>query len=120
MYKINHNLTKVQRRKLRTRKKLHGLVDQPRVSVHRTNKHIFIQAIDDQAGKTLAAIGDQGLKLDPKNVNKTEKAKLVAVNLATQLKSKNIQKAIFDRGSYRYHGRVKAVAETLRENGISI
>lgn len=120
MHKVNHNFTQAQRRKLRTRKKLFGAADQPRVSVRRTNQHIYVQIIDDRAGKTLATSNDLDLEKSEQPVTKTEKAKLVASDLSSKLKSLKISKAVFDRGGYRYHGRVKAVAEVLRENGINI
>lgn len=120
MYKINHNLSKIQKREFRTRKKLFGVVDQPRVCVHRTNQHIYVQIIDDDAGKTLATSSDYDLRKVKNPVTKTQKAQLVAADLSLKLKALKISKAVFDRGGYRYHGRVKAVAETLRENGINI
>ena len=120
MYKINHNLSKIQKRELRTRKKLFGVADQPRVCVHRTNKHIYVQIIDDNAGQTLLTGSDHNLEKGKKSVTKTQKAQMVAIDLSSKLKTLKISKAVFDRGGYRYHGRVKAVAETLRENGINI
>lgn len=120
MHKIKHNLTLTDRRKKRTRKKLFGLVTKPRVSVFRSNQHIFAQAIDDSSGKTLAFVSDLQLAKGNAKQTKTDKAKLVAVKLASVLKDKKIVAAIFDRGAYRYHGRVKAIAESLRENGIKI
>lgn len=105
-------------RKARVRGKMLSSAIKPRVSVYRSNAHISVQAIDDQAGTTLASASDWGKKR-PEGT-KTERAQKVASELATLLKKKNISTVIFDRGYYKYHGRVKAVAETLREQGLKV
>lgn len=117
--KIRHDKTKRQRRALRVRGKLFGTAKRPRVSVHRTNKHIYVQAINDEKGVTLAAANDKQVKAK-KGQTKTEKAGLVGQLLAEKLKAAKIKAVVFDRGSFNYHGRVKAIAETLRKEGIKL
>lgn len=122
MQKINQNVTLAEKRARRVRGKIHGTAERPRLTVFRSNKYTYLQAIDDNAGKTLAAANDlsvtkTGVKLEGK---KTENAVTITQELVKQLKSKKITALTFDRGSYRYHGRLKLVAETLREAGIKV
>ncbi|MPM80031.1 50S ribosomal protein L18 [bioreactor metagenome] len=109
--KINEQRSK---RKLRVRAKLFGTEERPRLTVFRSNKHIRLQVVDDKAGKTLAAASD----FAQKSGTKSEKSAAVAKELLQALKSKKITQLVFDRSYYKYHGRVKAVAESLREGGI--
>lgn len=113
------------RRKRRVRGKIFGTGERPRISVFRSNKYIYVQAIDDERRITVASFSS--LKLTKvKEVNKTskmtkkEEAKKVGIKFAKILKEKNISKGVFDRGCYAYGGRVKALAEGLREGGIKI
>jgi len=101
----------------RVRAKVHGTKDKPRLSVFRSNKHIFLQLIDDKSGKTLVSESDLKLK---KKATKTEIAKEVGKLLAEAAKEKKIKKAVFDKGGYKYHGRVKAAAEGAREGGLKL
>ncbi|MCL4208230.1 50S ribosomal protein L18 [Patescibacteria group bacterium] len=122
MQKIKQNLTLAEKRARRVRSKISGTAERPRLTVFRSNKYTYLQVIDDQAGKTLAAASDvsvkkAGVKLDGK---KMENAVVVAQELFKQLKTKKISAIRFDRGSYRYHGRLKAVADALREAGIEV
>jgi len=122
MQKIKQNLTLAEKRARRVRGKISGTAERPRLTVFRSNKYTYLQVIDDQAGKTLAAASDvsvkkAGVKLDGK---KMENAVVVAQELFKQLKTKKISAIRFDRGSYRYHGRLKAVADALREAGIEV
>jgi large subunit ribosomal protein L18 len=103
------------RRQRRTRAKIQGTNLKPRLSVFRSLKHISVQAIDDLSRVTLAAADDSTLK---DKVTKTELALKVGELLAKKLQEKNIEAAVFDKGAYRYHGRVKALAEGLRNSGI--
>lgn len=119
MSKINHFSTLAEKKQKRVRKKLHGTEARPRITVNRSNKHISLQVINDDTEKTLIGVTDMGKKTELKGT-KTEKTVQLAEKLAKELKSKKVTALVFDRGSYRYHGRVKAVAETLRENGIII
>lgn len=118
---IKQNLTVQQKRKIRVRSKLHGTATRPRVSVERTNKYVYVQAINDDLGVTLASSSDVALrKAGKKAGTKTEYAALVAAEVATALKKQNISAVVFDRGQYKYHGRVSKVAEILREKGIEV
>lgn len=114
----SHTLKKLQktRRAKRIRAKILGTAQRPRLSVHRTNLHVYLQAIDDVAGVTLAASSDAKLKTG----TKTERAMETAKVAAAALKKAGVKKVVFDRGSFRYHGRIKAVAETLRQSGIEL
>lgn len=103
----------------RVRAKVAGTKNKPRLSVFRSNKHIFLQLIDDDSGKTLVSAGDLGLKSTAKKKKtKIEIAKEVGKKLAESAKSKKIKNVVFDRGGYKYHGRVKAAAEGAREEGL--
>ncbi|MBT4123906.1 MAG: 50S ribosomal protein L18 [Candidatus Pacebacteria bacterium] len=115
---IKHNLTKQEKRRKRVRSKIVGTNDRPRLTVFRSNKYISLQVINDETGKTIASASDLGKK--EVTGTKTEKAKKVTVELVKNLNKKKIKNLKFDRGSYKYHGRVKAVAETLREEGINV
>ncbi len=105
------------RRKIRVRKRVSGSAQRPRLSVFRSAKHIYAQVIDDEAGVTLASASSL-LKTMDKSGKKTEVAKLVGVALAEACKSKDISQVCFDRNGFRYHGRVRAVAEGAREGGL--
>ena len=104
------------RRQRRTRAKIQGTKDKPRLSVFRSNRYIFAQLIDDEKRQTLLSVSEKNLK-DPK-ITKTEKARALGLILSERAKQKKISKAVFDRGSYSYHGRVKAIAEGAREGGL--
>ncbi len=102
-------------RKRRVRAKISGTADRPRLSVFRSNKHIHAQLIDDDSHLTVVSTSTITVK---GGKTKTDKSKAVGLHLAAEAKKKGVQKAIFDRGSYRYHGRVKAIAEGAREGGL--
>ncbi|HEV3144231.1 MAG TPA: 50S ribosomal protein L18 [Gemmataceae bacterium] len=109
-----------ERRKFRVRNKVRGTSERPRLSVFRSSKHIYAQLIDDLSGQTLAAASSCGkdvAKEVPYGGN-VKAAKAVGKKLADAAKAKGISKAAFDRGSYRYHGRVKALADAARESGL--
>ena len=118
--KVNHRITPQQQRKSRVRKALFGTAVRPRLCVVRTNQHIYVQAINDDQGTTLVNKSDAGKKskADLKGKTKTQRAEAVAKLVGENLKKKSISSIVFDRGNSRYHGRVKAIAETLREMGI--
>lgn len=103
------------RRQTRVRSKIRQNKDRLRLSVYRSSKYIFAQLIDDVKGVTIVGVSEKSLKTTG---TKTEKAKALGLLLANKLKTKKITKIVFDRGSYAYHGRVKNVAEGLREGGI--
>lgn len=109
--------TKVQsrlRRKKRIRARISGSNERPRLVVSRSNKHISAQLVDDATGVTLASAND----MKEKNGNKMESAQSVGTKIAEAAKAKKISKCVFDRSGYRYHGRVKALAEAAREAGL--
>ena len=106
------------RRHRRVRKKLHGTAERPRLAVHRSNRGIEAQLVDDVECKTLAYAGHVGLPKSFKG-SKTEQAAEVGKLLAQAAKAAGIDKVVFDRGGYLYHGRVKALADGAREGGLS-
>ena len=114
---VNKNIIRAIRRKRRVRAKIFGTKARPRVSMHRTNKYIYAQVIDDAAGKTIVAFSSFTAKIKG---TKTEQAKEVGKQLAELLKKNKIKAVVFDRSSYAYNGRVKALAEALRENQIVV
>ena len=106
------------RRHLRVRKRVSGTVERPRLVVFRSIKHVYAQLVDDARGATLMGVSDdtEGLTLD--GTGKVAKAKAVGKLLAGKAKAAGITKVVFDRGGYRYHGRVQAVADGAREGGL--
>ena len=117
-YGIKKKLTGRERRKIRVRKHVFGTEARPRLNVFRSAKHIYAQVIDDVTGKTLAAVstlGKSGVSSDGK---KCDQAARVGAQLAAACKEQNILAVVFDRNGYRYHGRVRAVAEAAREGGL--
>ena len=107
------------RRKLRNRKKLKTVnVNRLRVSVYKSINNLSAQIIDDKQKKTLVSASSFEKEIKSKNVKKIEKSSLIGEILAKRAKEKNISNVYFDRGEYRYHGRIKVFAETLRKNGL--
>ena len=119
---MKHNLKNLNslRRKKRIRAKLSGTALRPRVSVFKSNQNIFVQLIDDDGGKTIFSNKVASTKKGKAKGTKTEKAFAIGEMLAKQAKDADIKEAIFDKSSFKYHGRVKAVAEGLRSGGIKI
>ena len=109
-----------ERRKLRIRKKVNGTAERPRLSVFRSTKHIYAQVIDDATGKTLAHAStlSKDLKGTLEEDNKVQAAKKVGALIAKICKSKKIDRVVFDRNGYLYHGRVSALAQAAREAGL--
>ena len=105
-----------KKRHARVRTKVSGTSEIPRLNVFRSNSHIFAQIIDDEKGTTLVSSSSLSLKLA--NGGNIEGAKLVGKDLATKAKEAKINKVVFDRGGYLYHGRVKALADSAREAGL--
>ncbi|OGN21733.1 MAG: 50S ribosomal protein L18 [Candidatus Yanofskybacteria bacterium RIFCSPLOWO2_01_FULL_41_33] len=100
-----------------------GTAVRPRVSVFKSNKHIFAQIIDDENQKTIVSASDMISKTKTKEktkAKKSERAFKVGESLAIQMQEKNIKEAVFDRGGFKYHGRVKSLADGLRKGGIKI
>ncbi len=113
--KLHNQIT--ERRARRTRAKLFGTPERPRLSVHKSNTIISAQLIDDQNQVTLAYVTSQKTKPKGKGVGA---AQAVGKALAEEAKKKKITRAIFDRGSYQFHGAVQALAESVKEHGIKI
>ncbi|MCA1727262.1 MAG: 50S ribosomal protein L18 [Actinobacteria bacterium] len=105
------------RRKSRIRKKVVGSAGRPRLSVFRSNRHIYAQLVDDASGRTLAAASDVGAGTTGP---KADRAKAVGTLLAQRAKEAGVEAAVFDRGGRLYHGRVQALAEGAREGGLKI
>jgi len=108
------------RRHLHVRKHVAGTPQRPRVSVYRSLSQIYAQIIDDTTGKTLVAVStiDKDLREKIGKLKKSDQAKEVGKALAQRAQKAGIQQVVFDRGGYRYHGRVKALAEAAREAGL--
>jgi len=111
-----------ERRQKRVRSKIFGTEARPRLSVFRSSKYIYVQAIADDVGKTLAQASalNEEIKESSKGLKKIEVAREVGKLLAKDLLSKNIKEAVFDRGRFLYHGRVKCLAEGVREMGVKL
>ena len=112
-------LTKPQRRlrrRRRVRARIHGSAERPRLSVYRSNRGVFAQLIDDEAGRTLASVSWTEPEL--RKLDSMEQAKRVGQLLAERAKGAGIETCVFDRGGYRFHGRVAAIAEGAREGGL--
>lgn len=104
------------RRHIRIRRKVSGTAETPRLAVYRSNKNISVQLIDDVNGVTLGAVSSLNLKLA--HGGNVEAAKLVGAEIAKVALAKNIEKVVFDRGGYLYHGRIQALADAAREAGL--
>lgn len=109
-----------KRRHIRVRKDIKGTADRPRLNVFRSLSGIYAQVIDDQAGHTLVSAStiDQELRSKMAGLKKSEQARQVGIVLAERAKAKGIDKVVFDRGGYRYIGRIKALADAAREGGL--
>ena len=109
-----------RRRHSRVRQQIAGTANVPRLCVFRSLKHIYAQIIDDDAGKTLVSAStlDADVRSELEGQSKVDQAKVVGRRLAEKALSKGVKKVVFDRGGYVYHGRVKALAEAARENGL--
>lgn len=114
-------ITKTEKRvkiKLRIRKRIKGTAGKPRISVYRSNKQIYAQAIDDVNGLTLASASSREKELASVAGKKNELAVMVGKRLAAVCKEKGIENVVFDRSGYQYHGRVKSLADGAREGGL--
>jgi len=107
------------RRQVRGRKKIHGTPDRPRLVVTRSTKHLFVQLVDDVAGRTLVSASTMEADLRSAEGDKTAKARRVGELLAERAKAQEVSSAVFDRAGNRYHGRVAALAEGAREGGLA-
>ena len=106
------------KRRRRVRAKVTGTAERPRISVRRSNRGIFAQLVDDVAGTTIAAV--QWTEPELRELGKTEQSAKAGELLAQRAKAAGIESAVFDRGGYQYHGRVKAFADGVREGGLTV
>jgi large subunit ribosomal protein L18 len=116
---VNRRKARMRRRK-HIRKHLYGTSERPRLNVFRSLEHIYVQLIDDTVGNTLAAAStiDQEIRDQMSGLSKTEQARIVGKTVAERAVAKGVKTVVFDRGGYKYHGRVKALAEAAREAGL--
>jgi large subunit ribosomal protein L18 len=118
MYHVVVRKNNRDQRKVRIRKKILGSTDIPRLSVFRSNKYDSAQVIDDKKGTTIASMST--ITLSSKGKTKTEKAFEIGKELAKKTLGLKVKQVVFDRSGYRYHGRVKAIAEGAREGGLKL
>ena len=104
-------------RHLRVRKKIRGTAERPRLAVFRSNRYIYAQVIDDDAGRTLAAASSQETVLRQRTLSASTSGE-VGKLIATRAKEAGVRRVVFDRGGFAFHGRVKALAESAREEGL--
>ncbi len=105
------------KRHYRVRGKINGNGERPRICVFRSNKHLYVQLIDDTQGKTLVSVSDFEIK-DKKGLTKIQLAEKIGQKAAEKAKALGIRKAVFDKGGYKYHGQVGAIAKGARETGL--
>ena len=103
--------------RVRIRRKVSGTAERPRLAVKKSLKHIYVQVIDDAAGKTIAAASSREADAGAKGANAAA-AKAVGALIAKKAKDKGVKRVVFDRGGYQYHGNIKALADAARENGL--
>jgi large subunit ribosomal protein L18 len=120
MSKVILRKSNLTRRKLRVRKKISGTKERPRLSVFRSNKYCYAQLIDDENQKTLVGVSLNAIKDSHQGKDKKSGAYEVGKLLAQKAKEKKISRAVFDRSGYKYHGRVRQVAEGAREGGLKL
>lgn len=108
------------RRHLRVRKKIAGTPERPRLVVFRSCKHIYAQLVDDRRGATILGVSDLTEGLAPEGTSKSAKSFAVGKLLAERARAREVTRVVFDRAGYRYHGRVKAVAEGARKGGLEL
>ena len=106
------------RKKIRVRAKLFGISQKPRFSVFVSNRFIYAQLINDEIGKTIVSASTKELINEKKQINKKELPMMLGELIAKKAIEKGIKKIVFDRGNYKYHGRVKAIADSVRKNGL--
>jgi large subunit ribosomal protein L18 len=109
-----------ERRTLSVRRGIRGTAERPRLSVFRSSKNIYCQVIDDGGGRTLASASsmDKALRESLKGLNRKDAAKKIGIEIAARAKSAGVTKVAFDRGRFKYHGRVQSLADGAREGGL--
>jgi large subunit ribosomal protein L18 len=115
--KLDKNASR-KKRHARVRSKLSGTAARPRLNVFRSNKHVYAQVIDDMSGVTLVSASTMEKDLNLESTSNLEAAKLVGELVAKRAVDKGISAVVFDRGGYLYHGRIQALADAARENGL--
>lgn len=115
---MNSKQVRANRRKLRQREKIRGTNTKPRLTVFRSNKYLYVQLIDDKKGKTLCGLSQQHIQ-ERKDTKRLNLAKELGIMLAQKAKEQKIEKVVFDKGPYAYHGLVKAIADGAREGGLT-
>jgi len=118
LFRIRTQEDRRRRRHLRVRKKVRGTAGRPRLVVFRSSKHIYAQLVDDDRGVSLLGASDRSKGLAAEAPGKVAKGTALGQLIATKAKERGITKVVFDRGGYRYHGRVKAVADGARKGGL--
>jgi large subunit ribosomal protein L18 len=120
MTKIRTNKGRRVMRHIRVRRKISGTSERPRLSVYRSLNHVYAQVIDDSQGVTLTSASslESAVKTQKDDKNKVNVAELVGSLLSERAKEKGVSQVVFDRGGYRYHGRVKALADAARKGGL--
>ncbi|VAW41136.1 LSU ribosomal protein L18p (L5e) [hydrothermal vent metagenome] len=119
MARTDNKIVARQKRVRRIRKKVVGTSERPRLRVYKSSKHIYAQIIDDTKGHTLASASSMVKEITEADIaGKVDKANRVGILLAAMAKANGIEKVVFDRGGYIYHGRVKALSEGAREGGL--
>jgi large subunit ribosomal protein L18 len=119
MPEVNRRVARLRRHR-RVRKYVVGTSEQPRLNVFRSSRHIYAQVIDDSEGHTLVSAStiDPEVEKELQGLTKTEQARVVGKVLAERAVDRGIKQVVFDRGGYKYHGRVKALADAARESGL--
>ena len=109
-----------ERRKAHIRKKVNGTAERPRLSIFRSSKHMYAQIVDDEKHETIVAVStlDEKIIAELKGLNKVDRAKKIGAAIAERAKSKGVEKVVFDRNGFIYHGRVMALADAAREAGL--
>ena len=108
-----------KRRKMRVRRKIFGAADRPRISVYKSNRHLYVQVIDDQNGHTLTQASSAGGETKGLRVS-VEGGEKLGESLGKKMKNLGLEQAVYDRNGHRYHGVVKAVAEGVRKSGVQV
>lgn len=118
IYGARDRASRRQRRHLRVRRKVSGTPERPRLVVFRSLKHMYAQLVDDARGVTLLGVSDASEGVQPAGAGKTGRGRAAGKLLAEKARAAGITRVVFDRAGYRYHGRVKAVADGAREGGL--
>lgn len=111
---------KRERRKLHIRKNIWGSADRPRINVYKSNKYLYVQAVNDDEGKAMMSLSSKKIDAGSKEMKPVDLAFKLGEEFGKKMKAKKITEGVFDRAGYKFHGRVKAVAEGMRKSGIKL